>query len=262
MTAAQRWREALASWAIPDDILAAAPVPPWGFSVAGFAERAARQRERPTPGHARAREALPDGGSVLDVGCGGGAATLPLIPPASRAVGVDQTEGMLETFAAAVTELGADVMTIAGRWPDVASETPVADVVVCQDVVYNVADLDDFGVALTGHARRRVVVVLPTVHPMTWTAPLWKALHGIDRPTVPTVDDAVAVIEATGAVVQRERFREPTLWLHADIEEAVAHVRLRLCLPESRDDEIREALARHPLPKEREAWVLWWPGGA
>jgi SAM-dependent methyltransferase len=260
MTAAQQWRDALARWAIPDDILAAAPVSPWGFSVAGFADRAARQRERPTPGHARAREALPDGGSVLDVGCGGGAATLPLIPPATHAIGVDQTDGMLETYAAAVVEAGADVTTVAGRWPDVAGQTPTADVVVCQDVFYNVPDLDDFVAALTQHARHRVVAVLPASHPMTWTAPLWKALHGIGRPTDPTVDDAVAVIEETGAVVQRERFTEPTLWQHTDMDEAVVHVRVRLCLPESRDAEIRELLARHPLPVEREAWVLWWPG--
>lgn len=261
MTAAQQWRDALANWAIPDDILAAAPVSPWGFSVAGFADRATRQRERPHPGHARAREALPDGGSVLDLGCGGGAATLPLIPPAAHAIGVDSSDGMLETYAAAVRELGADATTLAGRWPDVAGDAPTADVAVCQDVFYNVPDLDDFVAAMTQHARHRAVAVLPTVHPMTWTTPLWQALHGIDRPTVPTVDDAVAVIEATGASVHRERFTEPTLWQHTDLEEAVRHVRVRLCLPDSRDGEIRALLTRHPLPVERETWVLWWLGG-
>lgn len=261
MTAAQQWRDALASWAIPDDILAAAPVSPWGFSVAGFADRAIRQRERPHAGHARAREALPDGGSVLDLGCGGGAATLPLIPPAAHAIGVDSSEGMLETYATAVRELGAEVTTLSGRWPDVADDAPPTDVVVCQDVFYNVPDLDDFVAAMTRHARHRAVAVLPTVHPMTWTTPLWQALHGIDRPTVPTVDDAVAVIEDTGSVVQRERFTEPTLWQHAGLEEAVVHVRVRLCVPESRDGEIRDLLTRHPLPVERETWVLWWSSG-
>lgn len=262
MTAAERWRHALAEWAIPEDILSAAPESPWGFSVAGFADRAVRQRERPTPGHARAREALVDGGSVMDVGCGGGAATLPLIPPAAQAIGVDESGGMLEFYTDAVLEAGAEVSTIEGRWPDVADRAPVADVVVCQDVVYNVPDLTEFVRALTTHARRRVCVVLPTVHPMSWTSTYWRRLHGIDRPSGPTVDDAVAVIETTGVTVARESYTEPTLWSHVDLDDATAHVRKRLCLPAARDAEIRDVLQQDPPPTERDVWVLWWPGSA
>lgn len=39
---------------------------------------------------------------MLDVGVGGGAASLPLVPPAGLVVGVDDAEGMLE-------EMGLDV---------------------------------------------------------------------------------------------------------------------------------------------------------
>lgn len=258
MTAADRWREALARWAIPERILERAPESPWGFSVVGFADRATRQRATPTPGHARAREALPDGGSVLDIGCGAGAATLPLIPPATVAIGVDESGPMLEAFVDQVLAAGAEVSTVEGRWPDVGPQVPVADVVVCQDVFYNVADLDEFAAALTSHARRRVVAVLPTEHPMTWTNPYWSELHGIERPAVPTVDDAIAVVESTGVSVRRERFVEPTLWAHANLDESVAHVRKRLCLPAERDDEIRDVVTRIPPPNDREAWVLWW----
>src|ERR671927_27146 len=37
--AAQRWREELAAWAVPDHILAGAPEPPWGFPVELFQVR-------------------------------------------------------------------------------------------------------------------------------------------------------------------------------------------------------------------------------
>ncbi len=40
MTAAERWAEALAGWAIPEPILAAAPESPWGFPSDLFARRA------------------------------------------------------------------------------------------------------------------------------------------------------------------------------------------------------------------------------
>src|SRR3954468_24194750 len=78
--AAERWRDELSAWAIPPDILAAAPEPPWGFPVELFRADA----ESPdTPSRDAALAALPDGGTVLDVGCGGGGASLALVPPAA-----------------------------------------------------------------------------------------------------------------------------------------------------------------------------------
>ena len=68
--AAERWQAELAGWAIPDEILAQAPESPWGFPPELFA---APPDPIDTPSRDRALEALPPGGSVLDVGCGGGA---------------------------------------------------------------------------------------------------------------------------------------------------------------------------------------------
>jgi SAM-dependent methyltransferase len=261
-SAADRWRDGLTGWAIPEDILAAAPVSPWGFSVAGFADRARRQRESPTPAHDLAREALLEGGTVLDVGCGGGAASLPLIPPAGHVTGVDENPGMLAVFREAVESAGAAATTVAGRWPEVAGRVDVHDVVVAQDVAYNVPDLAAFARELDRHARLRVVIVLPTVHPMSWTTPYWRRLHGLARPTEPTVVTAVAVLTDLGFDVQRESWREPTLWSFVDPALAVEDVRQRLCLTADRDDEVRAALADAPVPVEREAWALWWtPSG-
>ena len=48
-----------------------------------------------TPSHERAREAVPEGGSVLDVGCGGGVAAFALTPPATSVIGVDHQSEML-----------------------------------------------------------------------------------------------------------------------------------------------------------------------
>lgn len=260
MTASEHWREQLAAWAIPDAILDAAPVSPWGFSVAGFADRARRQRERPTPAHGLARDALADGGSVLDVGCGGGAASLPLVPPATALTGVDASPDMLAAYRDAALDLGVEVATIAGTWPDDAPQVADRshDVVVAQDVLYNVPDAGAFVRACDRVARRRVVVVLPTAHPMSWTRPYWRALHDLDRPDGPTVDDAVAVLAESGITPQRTSWQEPTLWDVASRQEAIEMVRTRLCLPPDRDDDVAAALDVAPPPREREAVALWW----
>src|SRR5919198_3045819 len=101
--AARQWREDLDSWAIPPEILAAAPESPWGFPPGLFTrateDALKKQPAAPTPSLRRALEALPERGSVLDVGAGGGAASLPLCPPAAAVTAVDQSTQMLAAFA-------------------------------------------------------------------------------------------------------------------------------------------------------------------
>ena len=78
---------------------------------------------------------------MLDVGCGGGAASAPLADKAGSIIGVDATAAMLAAFAMQLGSYGPAITTIQGSWPDLAAATPSADVVVCHHVAYNVSDL-------------------------------------------------------------------------------------------------------------------------
>jgi SAM-dependent methyltransferase len=257
--ASARWSRQLASWAIPDAVLAAAPESPWGFPPGLFA-RAAEQAladPEPTPSRRRARELLPPGGSVLDVGAGGGAASLPLAPPAGFIIAVDDSQAMLDVFARKAAQCGVRHAEIAGRWPDVAADAPKAAVVVCHHVPYNVSDLAKFVAALDGHAERRVVVELTDRHPQSDLTPLWQAIHGIDRPIGPTATDAAGVAAALGYDVHLEGFERPSLWQDAPRDERIAFARRRLCLGPDHDDEIGAFLDQvAPLP--RRLVTLWW----
>ena len=188
--AARRWREDLDSWAIPAEILDAAPESPWGCPPGLFARAAEealdKQSGAPTPSLRRALEVLPEGGSVLDVGAGGGAASLPLCPPAAAVTAVDQSPQMLERFAELAERQGIDHREVEGLWPDVAAEVGAADVVVCNHVLYNVGDLVPFVTALTDHARRRVVVEITAVHPQALAQP---AVGALPRPGPPDPAD-------------------------------------------------------------------------
>lgn len=258
--AAQRWSEALQAWAIPEAILARAPTTPWSYPPTLFARMAARAVADPVPSPSRRRalEALPDGGTVLDVGVGGGAASLPLVPPAACVVGVDQSADMLESFAAAAAEQGVAHQEVQGNWPDVAPEVDRADVVVCHHVAYNVADLVPFVTALTTHARRRVVLELTARHPQTSSNPLWLALHGIVRPTSPTADDAVAVLRELDLEVGAEAFERPVDHGEEDLIDLVPFVRRQLCVGPERDPEITALLRHHGRDDLRHAVTLWW----
>ena len=242
MGAAQRWREGLASLAIPHAILAAAPETPWGFPIAVFASRAERAGGRTTLSQRRAREVLPEGGSVLDVGSGAGAASLPLAPPAGRIDAVDRSEDLLAAFARIAGERGIAHGEIRGAWPDVADRAPAADVVVCDHVLYDVPDLTPFVEALGSHARRRVVVTISAHHPLAWTRDLWVRFHGIDRPAGPDAADALDVIRSSFPdAIREDEEREPSGGFPARAD-AIALARRRLCLGADRDDEVADAL--------------------
>jgi SAM-dependent methyltransferase len=267
-----RWREQLDGWAIPTEILAAAPESPWGFPVGLFRSRARRAGSGPaTPSNREAARHLPAGGSVLDVGAGGGAASLPLADLAGRLVAVDESADMVAAFLAAAEAAGVPARGIEGRWPEVAGRVAPADVVVCHHVLYNVADLAPFADALTGHARRRVVAELTERHPLAGLAPLWRRFHDLDRPGGPTADDAVAALEALGLEVARQDWESRDRFGFDDFDELVAFTRRRLCLPAERDPEVAAALLEEGTRQVDGVWVsgqprrvttLSWPGSA
>jgi SAM-dependent methyltransferase len=267
--AAERWREALAEWAIPEQILERAPESPWGFPVELFASRAETAAHELTFSNGRALEALPEGGTVLDVGCGGGAAALPLASKAALLVGVDSSPAMLEAFLDQARSAGTQAETVEGRWPDVGRSTPVADVVVCHHVAYNATDLRPFAERLTDHARRRVVMELTATHPLSGMNPLWERFHGIVRPTRPTAADAQAVLREAGLEPSSREWTAPRPGGFARKEDLVATVRRQLCLPAERDPEIEEAIAPRVVHRngrwgfeDRPVVTQWWAGSA
>ncbi|WP_336214681.1 class I SAM-dependent methyltransferase [Nonomuraea sp. LPB2021202275-12-8] len=258
---AARWRERLESWAIPEEILAAAPVDPWCYPLARFATRTDRALAEPDDGPTMARlaEALPEGGTLLDVGSGPGAASLPLRDRIGHLWAVDSSAEMLEELSARADKLGVPATTVEGRWPDVSGRVPEVDVVVAAHVVYNVPDLVDFLQALDRSARRRVVLELPHRHPMSWMAPLWRHFHGVDRPVRPVAEDCVALAAALGFAVRVEE-REAPLERFDSLGELAASACHRICLDPSRSEEVARTaleLGMWPLPRDR--WVtLWW----
>lgn len=270
--ALERWREQLDGWAIPSEILAAAPESPWGYPVGLFRSRARRAGSRPaTPSNLEAARSMPEGGSVLDVGAGAGAASLPLAGLAGRLVAVDESPAMVASFLDAAEAAGVPAEAVEGRWPEVAGRVGPADVVVCHHVLYNVADLAPFALALTGHARRRVVAELTDRHPLAGLRPLWRRFHDLDRPTGPGADDAVAALGAAGLEVDRQDWEQTDRFGVDDFDELVAFTRRRLCLPAARDPEVAEALLDEGTRQVDGVWVsgqprrvttLSWPGTA
>lgn len=271
----QRWREDLAAWAIPDEILATAAESPWVLPGQVFARRADQLSAAPTgPSFERAWAALDPEGSVLDIGAGAGAACLPLLPRTSTLTVVDESSAMLGLLAERTSARGLDrdrVNLVTGRWPDVAPDVPPADVVTCHHVLYNVSDLAPFVAALTTHARRLVVAEVSSMHPLTSLNELWLRFHGLRRPDRPTADDLLAILPAMGLSVGQARWKRPGGPDYITFAELTDVTRRRLCLPPERAGEVASALTDlgvdpdHPQDlgsSGRDVLTLWWAGAA
>lgn len=254
-SAAARWRELLQARAIPAEILAAAPQDPHRHVPARFLPPATPEN---TPSRRAALQLLgPDGATVLDVGCGAGAAGLALMPRVSHLTGVDPAEDMLRAFEQACTERGLAHRSVHGPWPQVAAQAGVADVVVSHHVGYNTLELAPFLAALGVAARRGVVIELHAVHPGAWLDPLWAHFHGLHRPPPVTADDMLAVLAEIGAHPDVLRWTRPPT--PRDPEAEVAFSLRRLCLPAQRRDEVAEAVARLG-PRRRDLVTISWSG--
>jgi len=260
-SAADRWANALGEWALPAEILAQAAGSPWAHPVKQFADRADDAASHPGGwSYERAASALPPGGSVLDVGVGAGAASLPLARRAALVTGVDADPRMLEAFTERIAVTPAAGAVVEGTWPDVADQVAPHDVVVAHHVAYNVADLMPFLEALTNKARHGVVVELPPRHPLSWMSPLWRQFWNLARPDAPTADDFVAVVEdlgVSGLVVYRWTRDDPDL---TPLAERAALVAQRLCLPDERVGEVRDAIADQPPNRHRDVVTVAWDG--
>lgn len=270
-SAVERWARELRAWAVPEEILASTPESPYGFPTERFRSRGLQAVEHPasTPSAVRALEALPaGGGTVLDVGAGGGAASLPLAGRANELVGVDQSRPLLEAFTQAAAAAGVRSRAVAGTWPDIAPAAPIADVAVCHHVLYNVAQIEPFARALDAHARARVVTELTERHPLSWMNDLWERFHSLSRPTGPSATDAADALREMGLEpnVEDREVTEPHGGF-ARRADAIALVRRRLCLSHERDGEVAEALGDR-LARRNGLWsagpasqiviTLWW----
>lgn len=261
-TACARWEAALNAWALPERLVAAAEESPWGHDVGSFAVD--DHADRDTTSARWAREVLPPtGGTVLDVGCGGGRSTLPLVPPATEVIGVDRIGAMLDEYLAMGERVGVARRTVHGTWPDVAEMAPIADVAICHHVLFDVADLAPFVMALTARARLAVVVEIPVRHPMSAWNEAFRHFWGLERPSGPTHVD---LFEALGELAvtpelttgPRRRLSRRT----AEQTTLLPTARRRLCLPRERDAELQSWLAAHPPNFVDEVATIRWPGAA
>lgn len=259
--AAERWRENVRRSEVPQAILDAAPEPESTLEPERFRWKPDHDAKQPVrPSRRRALEALPEGGSVLDVGVGGGASSLGLVPKPGLIIGVDPLEDMLVSFRESAEAAGVAVKTVLGNWPEAGDEVEAADVSVCHHAIYRMDRIEAFLMALTAHARRRVVIEVSERSPLAALNPLIMRFHGLDRPDWLVPDTLQAVLAELGIAAEREDIVLPAQASEVT-PQMVTFARRRLYVGPDRDPEIEEFL-RTKEPQDHRVAALWWQGRA
>jgi SAM-dependent methyltransferase len=265
----RRWAEQLEGWRIPDALLASVDESPYGWPQRLWkrrSEMASREPEPFTTGVVR--DLLGAEGDLIDVGAGRGRASLPLAAEGHRLTAVEADAAMAAGLREDASAAGLTVAVIEGRWPHVADRVQPASVVMSANVVYDCADIAPFLSAMNAKATSAVVIELTGTHPWASTAPLFRALHDLDRPAGPTVEDLVAVVEEViGVTPQVERWsREGQMWFE-DWDEILEYHGRRLVLPPERRPELRPLLEPEVFERDgrlfvgdgsRDLATIWW----
>ena len=265
-----RWKAELEAWAIPDRLLEQADESPYGWPPELWRRRTQESRTRgeTTPTTSLVLELLGTDGTLIDVGAGTGRSCLPYARAGHRVTAVEKNPGMAAGLREEVRSEGLEVEVVEGAWPGSATQTPMADVVLSSHVVYDVAEIGPFIRGLGGHCRRGAVVEMTNVHPWTKMNYLYRAIHDLDRPDGPSVEDLVGVIVSElGAEVGVVRWeRAPDLWF-LTWEEILAYFGRRVAVPRARRAELRPLLEEHVVARDDRLYVdegprsfatLWW----
>lgn len=156
--------------------------------------------------------------TLIDVGAGAGRHATPLAERLEWVTAIEPSEGMRSHIPPR-----ANMTVIASTWED--AEVAPADLVICNHVMYGVADPVPFLDKLQKSARDRVFVMIresDLPHP---AAAVRKRLLGDSGPRLPRFSELFMLLIQMGVRPDVAFIRYPIVTRYADMEEAVADCR-------------------------------------
>ena len=202
------------------------------------------------------RSRLIQGETLLDVGAGGGRLALPLALSCGAVTAVEPSPSMCAVFRETADEFDIrNVSIIESDWLNAAAEP--ADVVLCSNVLYVIADIGAFVRKLDSHARRLVLVILMRTPPRSQVHHVWEAVHGEPRLSLPTVPQFLPVLDELGIRPEIADLPEQPPLQFTSREAAIAGIASQLYVePDTKEMQRLEQFLDRSLEPQDDAWRL------
>jgi SAM-dependent methyltransferase len=239
----------------------------WGYIVEARDKQAARHSDssywdRRASSYARSTQARVDDfmrilepylsprKTLIDVGAGTGRHSVPLAERLEWVTAVEPSEGMRSHIPAR-----DNITVVASSWED--AEVAAADLVICNHVLYGIADPVPFVTKLERSARERVFVMMresDLPHP---AAEVRRRLQRDEGARLPRFSELFMLLLQMGIAPDVDFVRYPITTRYSDIEEAVVDV--RAMFGEGWDDKAGRAALEQIL--QRDGNQLVYDGG-
>lgn len=215
-----------------------------------------RRRDEPTLENLRSLVQPTD--KVLDIGAGGGRYALPLALLCREVVAIDPSEGMLRVLAESTAEHQiANVRPVNGRWP---TTTEQGDVALISHIGYDVEDIGPFLDAMETNARRLCIAVLLSQPPPTEADRFWPVVHGVERATLPSLPEFLALLLARGKLFEvRLVERAPQSFEQPDQVLPFLRQQLWTALDGEKDRVLQKALRERVQQRDGRFALSWEP---
>lgn len=202
------------------------------------------------------RSRLVQGETLLDVGAGGGRLALPLAFTCSAVTAVEPSPSMCAVFRETADEFDIrNASIIESDWLNAAAEP--ADVVLCSNVLYVIADIGAFVRKLDSHARRLVLVILMRMPPRSQVHHIWETVHGEPRLSLPAVPQFLPVLDELGIQPEITELPEQPPLQFTSREAAVAGVAPQLYVePGTEEMQRLEQFLERSLQRQDGVWRL------
>lgn len=223
--------------------------------------------QRPNMFLNRLLERLDPSSTVIDVGAGTGAWTIPIARRTARVTAVEPSPYMMQILRQRVLDAGlTNVELVAERWEDIAAEAH--SFVLCSHGMYASSEIVPFLEKMHNAAIQSCCLVMRTTSRSGQYEELWRDLNGIHRPDGPHLVVAYNVLHAMGIDANVAVQPEASYWISESLDEAVDMARDVLFWSDDEGDDVRlrEYLSRYLAPVDGglrwpeglKAGMIWW----